>query len=308
MELESAILSMGLRDKMHRRHQHQNIPTEIVRTIVAIAETGSFSKAGEKLGLSQPAISAQVKRLQILVGGSVFERVAGGVTFTARGNMVLAHARKLLDANDQILSLGGHIHEGHPVRVGASSFYVSQLLTLWQQSNWSTPVNFSCDNSANLAKGMLDGYLDIACLLRPSKEQNDLAASWMEEFVWVRSANFVLSPGSPVPLIGWPGGLSDLPMVRALEKAGMAYRIVFACSEHHARVEAVLAGMGIMALPLRQFAPPLVKATEYYLPPLQPLRAGIAVRSGLDTETAKHFVNLMSRLGPEDMQQKSQIA
>ncbi len=59
---------------MHRRYQHINIPTEIVRTLVVIAEMGSFSKAGEKLGLSQPAISAQMKRLQVLVGGTIFER------------------------------------------------------------------------------------------------------------------------------------------------------------------------------------------------------------------------------------------
>ena len=43
---------------MHRRHQHLNIPIEIVRTVVAISETGSLSKAGDRLGLSQPAIKS----------------------------------------------------------------------------------------------------------------------------------------------------------------------------------------------------------------------------------------------------------
>ena len=79
---------------MHRRYLHINIPTEIVRTIVVISETGSFSKAGEKLGLSQPAISAQVKRLQILVGGNIFEKVTGGVSLTPKGKLVLSQARK----------------------------------------------------------------------------------------------------------------------------------------------------------------------------------------------------------------------
>ena len=45
---------------MYRRNQHVNIPIEIVRTVVAISETGSLSKAGERLGLSQPAISSQM--------------------------------------------------------------------------------------------------------------------------------------------------------------------------------------------------------------------------------------------------------
>lgn len=93
--------------KMHWRYQNINIPTEVVRTVVAISELGSFSKAGARLGLSQPAISAQMKRLQMLVGGDVFERTGGGLSLTPKGRLVLTQARKLLEANDQILSIGG---------------------------------------------------------------------------------------------------------------------------------------------------------------------------------------------------------
>src|ERR1700678_3061301 len=116
---------------MHRRYQYINIPTEIIRSIVIIAETGSFSKAGEKLGLSQPAISAQVKRLQVLVGGAVFERGAGGVSFTPKGKLVLNQARKLLEANDQILSLGGPINDVQHIRLGISNLLVERLLAVW---------------------------------------------------------------------------------------------------------------------------------------------------------------------------------
>ena len=71
---------------MYRR-QHVNIPIEIVRTVVAISETGSLSKAGERLGLSQPAISSQVKRLQNLVGGALFVKTANGTTTTELGKL-----------------------------------------------------------------------------------------------------------------------------------------------------------------------------------------------------------------------------
>ncbi|MBN8965726.1 MAG: LysR family transcriptional regulator [Rhizobiales bacterium] len=50
---------------MHRRYEGVNIPIEAIRTFVVAAETGSFSKTGDKLCLSQPAISAQMKRLQL---------------------------------------------------------------------------------------------------------------------------------------------------------------------------------------------------------------------------------------------------
>ena len=60
---------------MHKRHQDLNIPVEIVRTVVAMSETGSLSKAGEGLGLSQPAVSSQIHRLQSLVGGALFSKM-----------------------------------------------------------------------------------------------------------------------------------------------------------------------------------------------------------------------------------------
>src|ERR1044071_6529692 len=114
---------VGKRPPMHRRHQHINIPTEIIRTVVLIAETGSFSKAGEKLRLGQPAVIAQDKRLQLLVGGAVFEKAPGGVAPTARGRQVLAHARKLIDANDQILSIGGAVRDRPSLRLGLAALY-----------------------------------------------------------------------------------------------------------------------------------------------------------------------------------------
>ena len=113
---------------MHRRYQNINIPTEIIRTLVAVSELGSFSKTAERLGLSQPAISAQVKRLQILVGGDIFEKTAGGVAFTAKGKLILASAKKLLEANDQILSIGGATEELQPLRLGVSTTFVDQFL------------------------------------------------------------------------------------------------------------------------------------------------------------------------------------
>jgi DNA-binding transcriptional LysR family regulator len=78
----------------HMRRQYLNIPSEIIRTLVAISELGSISKAADRLGLSQPAISAQMKRLQSMIGGAVFVRSQKGLEFTPKGNLVLTHAKK----------------------------------------------------------------------------------------------------------------------------------------------------------------------------------------------------------------------
>src|ERR1700761_6045618 len=113
---------------MHRRHQYLNIPIEIVRTVVAISETGSLSKAGERLGLSQPAISSQVKRLQSLVGGELFVKTANGTTTTELGKLALHQARRILEANDQLLRLGGSAEGPQPLRLGLSTVFARQFL------------------------------------------------------------------------------------------------------------------------------------------------------------------------------------
>jgi DNA-binding transcriptional LysR family regulator len=286
---------------MHRRHQHINIPTEIIRTVVSIAETGSFSKAGEKLKLGQPAVSAQVKRLQLLVGGPVFEKAPGGVAPTARGRQILTHARKLIDANDQILSIGGAMQDKPPLRLGLSAMYVDRFLARWGGSGIDSSIHFICDHSPELARGLIDGYVDVACLMNPPAGAGELAESWAEPIAWVRSRDFVLSPGAPIPLATWPGGVLDRSSIEALESAGLNYRIVFASADQDARVAAVAAGIALMVVPARKVPDTLVVANEYYLPPLAPLPAGIVMRpNGNDLRAEKLIDALRSALAPDD--------
>src|ERR1700759_3148582 len=113
---------------MHRRHQHLNIPIEIVRTVVAISETGSLSKAGDRLGLSQPAISSQIKRLQSLVGGPVFRKTANAPPPREWGKLALQQPRRILEANDQLLRLGGNTEGTQPLRLGLSSLFVQRFI------------------------------------------------------------------------------------------------------------------------------------------------------------------------------------
>src|ERR1700761_5810602 len=103
---------------LHRRHEYLNIPVEIVRTVVTVSETGSLSRAGERLGLSQPAVSAQMKRIQNLLGGELFRRTPHGSTPTSLGKLVLNQARRMLDANDQMLRLGGTADGPQALRFG----------------------------------------------------------------------------------------------------------------------------------------------------------------------------------------------
>jgi DNA-binding transcriptional LysR family regulator len=288
---------IGLEDLMQRRHQFLNVPIEIIRTVIAISETGSLSKAGERLGLSQPAVSAQIKRLQSMVGGQLFRKTANGTTTTDLGKLVLQQARKILEANDQLLRLAGTNAAGPtPLRLGLSTLFVDRFIQ-HHKTETLGDLFVQTEHSVPIGKGVLEGYIDIACIFQNAAigaEIDQLVVNDCEyPLVWVRAKDFVLSPGAPLPILTPPG---DDWMIRTLTKHGVAYKIVFNSSDYHARLRAVEAGMGLTAIPAIMIPPNLVRAKEYHLPELRPIKALLCIRAGLDSEMVSSVVTRLSAL------------
>lgn len=281
---------------MHRRYNYLNVPIEIVRTVVAISETGSLSKAGERLGLSQPAVSAQMKRIQNLLGGEIFSKTPNGAAPTHLGKMVLNQARRMLDANDQMLRLGGTADGPQPLRFGISTLLVKQFLQ-HENAESMTDIVMHTDNSLGITKGLIDGYIDIACVLENlevAANVSDLVVNEREDpLVWVRSRDFVLSPGASIPLLTWPG---DDIMIRTLTRKGSSYRIVFNSPDYHAKIMALEAGIGLAALPSRMIPSSLVQAKEYYLPPLPSVKTLLCARREFETPQAARLLTRVSEL------------
>jgi DNA-binding transcriptional LysR family regulator len=281
---------------MHRRHQHLNIPIEIVRTVVAISETGSLSKAGDRLGLSQPAISSQIKRLQSLVGGALFVKTANGTTTTDLGKLALQQARRILEANDQLLRLGGNTDGTQPLRLGLSTLFVQQFIR-HQTADTLSDIFVHTDHSVPIAKGLIDGYIDIACIFENVAIEGEIEQLVINRMkyppVWVRARNFVLSPGAPLPILTWPG---DDWMIRTLTRHGVAYKIVFNSPDYHAKLAAVEAGLGLTAVPANMVPPSLVRAREYYLPELPVIEALLCARLGLESEQASALLKQLSAM------------
>jgi len=90
---------------------------ESLKVFCDLAETESFTKAAQSLGVTQPAVSAQIKRLQYLLGYEVLDKSAPGVSLTPRGEIVVNNARRLLSINDEILQLTSGTIPGQVIRV-----------------------------------------------------------------------------------------------------------------------------------------------------------------------------------------------
>src|SRR5215472_9725036 len=270
----------------HRRVM-TNIPTELLRTFVAVVDLRSFTRAAQSLGVTQPAVSAQVKRLQQLLGGDLMDKSAPGVLLTSMGENVLAYARRLLAINDQILDMAGEAQTTAPmVRIGMPGDLIGNAL--WGTIAWCRSqrpdVRFSVrgGSSLSLLADLRQGDLDLAVTISGPEPHGEARFHWTEDLVWVRAPHLSLAADGPVPLVGH-GDKCHIhrQALEALEGAGRAYTQPFAEDSRVGLAAAVAAGLGIMALPrCMSQATGVAVWNDAPLPPLSSVVCNVCVRSG----------------------------
>ena len=279
---------------MQKRQYAVNLPIEVLRSVVAVSETGSLSKAGDRLGLSQPAISSQIKRIQGLVGGSLFVRTANGTTVTELGKLALKQARLILEANDQLLRLGGGAPARQTLRIGLSTLLVDEFCQAVPRLD---DIIIDSDSSTEIGKRLLEGTIDIACMYDNSKMDPEVSQMIVgerdEQVVWVRAKGFVLSHGAPIPILTHPGNDWIIP---TLNKLGLPYKIVLSSKDYQARLSAVAAGIGLAAIPARKVPSHLVQAKEYYLPALPAIKVLLCARSGIASPEASDLMKQLAAI------------
>jgi DNA-binding transcriptional LysR family regulator len=281
-----------LTSDMQRVHP-PHIPTEIMRTVLAIRDAGSLSKAADRLGLSQPAVTSQVKRLQCLIGGELFVRTPGGTTPTELGKLVIQQAQRMLEANDQLFYLSGALPGETALRLGLSSLFAERFL---EKGPDQSRIFVYADHSSVIRKGVLDGYIDVGFFFASKANEGIPNYTVVDEIDWpihwVRKQNFVLSPGSPIPIVTFP---EDDWMTGPLINNDLSFRIVFHSPDFSTRLSAVRAGVGLSAVPSGFVPADLVEAKEYYLPKLKPIKAVLCTRLGIAQKKVAEILPLLRK-------------
>jgi len=263
-----------------------NIPTDLLRTLIAVVDLRSFTKAAAKLGITQPAVSAQIKRLQFLLGGELFDRSVQGISLTTQGEMVVTYARRLLAINDQIVHIG--IHGPRPelaIRIGTPSEYIAALLPgIFARFRERWPdVRFavSRDFFDPLARQLRDGDIDLMIGLSMAPP-HDARHSLAQEVVWVRGATTHLDPEQPVPLVSYGESCVYHQLaVHALQATGLEWEDTFTGPSVTSLSSAIAAGLGVMAITRRRATRVGMMIWEDApLPKLPNLYSGIYVREG----------------------------
>jgi DNA-binding transcriptional LysR family regulator len=269
-----------------------NIPTELLRTLLAVVDLRSFTRAARLLGITQPAVSAQIKRLQSLLGYELIDKSAPGVSLTSRGEMVVGHARRMLAINDQIAQLGGGRPAAATLRLGMPGEFAAVELAAaaaevrrrWPDIRFKTTVG----NVETILHGLREGDLDLCVVMSDVKPALDAHHHWVEQAVWVRSELTELAPSGPVALVSLgEDSACRRAAVNALNRVGRECDFVFTSRSIASLEAAVLAGLGITVLPeSRVLATSLSIWEDAPLPALAQLHCGIYLREGGGNQAA----------------------
>jgi DNA-binding transcriptional LysR family regulator len=149
---------------------NQRIMIRYLRTFVVAAEAESFSAAGNRLGLTQSAVSTQIRRLEDELGFSLFDRKAKSVTLCEDGWHALEQATQILDMFDGMKQQRGFADRGG-LNIGAISTVQASLLPkALQQFRLAQPtasINIAPGVSAELLAKVDSHELDMAVMIKP---------------------------------------------------------------------------------------------------------------------------------------------
>lgn len=261
---------------------------EHIRCFEAVSRHLHFTKAAKELFIAQPALSAQIRRLESELGVSLFDRTSRSVRLTDAGEMLLPSARRILaevqDAQTRVrdaLDLrAGLVTIGSQQSLNASGV-LPRVLTEFHELYPGIDVALREDDLDETLVMLLEGSVDLALAHLDSRSQADEFQHhplFEEPTVFIAATNYPTREGSPIPL----AALRDEPFIAFNQTAGLRHMLTRACAaagfEPRVACESgalgsvralASAGLGIALMPLpaaHQSGPPVqILATDVQL-------------------------------------------
>ena len=235
---------------------------DLLRTLVCIGEESSFTRAAQRVGRTQSAITLQVQKLEALVGQPLVVRSKGGpIELTPQGHALVQKARAMLSLNDETFRSLTPEKAAARVRVASSAeyspFYVSRSIEEFHESYPDAVVEviegFSCQIAPQIRNGTFDIVVCEGAHVPRGYEATEI---WRGPLRWVTSTSSSAHQRTPLPLSLSPAECPWLPPwmddcfwrsapLRALERTGHEHRVVAAASSMEGLYAPVLQGAAV---------------------------------------------------------------
>ena len=229
-----------------------NLEIDLLRCFVAVADTGSFTLAGDVVGRTQSAVSQRVKRLEDMVQKQLFLRDSRALSLTRDGEILLGHARQMLTFNDATVRTlaprGGQTR----LRLGvADDFIPHHLIGMLEEFRSRHPgleVDVQTGMSCGLNRAFDAGEIDLVFAKKDGEAQRGRVI-WREPLCWISGAAFYCDEDEPLPLVLLPPPCVYRAIaLDTLDKNGRAFRIACTAESIMGVQAAVECGMGVTVL------------------------------------------------------------
>ncbi|QJU55541.1 LysR substrate-binding domain-containing protein [Herbiconiux sp. KACC 21604] len=246
----------------------------LLATFLAVAETHSFTRAAEQLGLSQPTVSQQVRKLEAAAGRILISRDTRDLVLTDNGDAMAGFARTILAANAAASSyFRGSAMRGK-LRFGAAddlaATQLPRILRHFRQLHPQINLELTVNQSLPLYRRLKSGHLDLIFIKQiPDAHDGAIPETGTivrrDTLVWMAEERTLLEPSEPVPLIAYQApSISRTLAIEALEAAGRTWRITCNTREVNGLLAAVRAGIGIAPHPHTLIPDDLVKVSNRF--------------------------------------------
>ncbi len=232
---------------------NQDLDIALLRTFVAIVDTGGLTSAGRKVGRTQPAITHQIRRLEDLIGRTLFDDNRRKLSLTHDGEVLLEFARAMLRLNDEARDrfsapdIAGHVTLGTPDLY--ASYILPEVLENFSRSHPNVEIELRCTRSIHLHAALERDEIDIALMTnQPEFRRGQLIRR--EPLVWVAGVGSSPELRKPLPLAVLPqGSVYRHLALEALGSAGQQWSIRSVCDSIAGLQAAVFAGLAVSVFP-----------------------------------------------------------
>jgi DNA-binding transcriptional LysR family regulator len=221
---------------------------DLLHSFVLVAEGGSATRAAERVGRTQSAVSMQMRRLEEMLGQPLLQRGPRGLAPTPKGVWLLERARTLLALNEEIITAFHAPPMSGQVRLGSPDDYALQwlpsILARFAATHPAVEVDVVCMSSEELVRRLAEGALDLALVTEGhGREGEEL---WRGPLRWVGPPGAALQGRDPLPLaLAHPGCSWRRAAIEALGRAGRRARVTYNSTTQSGCFSVALAGLAL---------------------------------------------------------------
>src|SRR5450432_4741288 len=205
-----------------------------LKTFVAIAETGSFTRAGDSVFKTQSAVSMQMRRLEERIGKPIFVRDGRASKLTEDGERLLDYARRIVKLNVEALAAFNDAELSGRVRLGVpddyADRYLPEIMARFSRAYPGVELSVLCEPSVDLLERIDANEIDLAIVTNcESKRASETFRR--ERLLWVTSNRHSTHLEARLPLaLGRPTCSWRRIAIERMESVGRPYRVLYSSS------------------------------------------------------------------------------